>query len=346
MWLDMYGTVPENLWISWREKEGTPSQRNLKALAIQLVACWWRTVQLGVDMPPLRCSMVMGINMPNDNVCQVCSDPECKGNQVQLEDISGRLCLSWPHHKASNKQQGPGSGPIHQYPPPGSSTHKLTCALVEKVLPYLHSFMGESLAEVSTAVMLPDIWTARQPGTGMVYEPFSARASSYSKIFQKVCMGSLCFKPHGSGINNLQLVVSPFPWETSQPSDMRRMFITTVQELHDKVTAKLATSTNPEVGDVLKMLAARQVGNKTHMWEEHYDQLIKVREASQMVAFMGALKELLKEVVDKSNIASKLPRKRLLAPNARLLAAKRLREDDEAGPSNVFPPSRAGEVTS
>jgi hypothetical protein len=107
-----------------------------------LVTSWWRVMQVGVDIPPLRASMVCSLDMPHHLGCQdpTCHIPECQGNQVEVDE-QGRVSFSLVHHKTSHWQQDLLGGPICPSPPPDSITARLTKVVVEQALPLLYSSM-------------------------------------------------------------------------------------------------------------------------------------------------------------------------------------------------------------
>ena len=200
-WLEVFRRVPSNVWTRFSGRFETTKQDTLVTLTIQMVACWWRLVQVGVDGPPWRASMTFTLAMPNKYSCPhpTCSTPGCIGNQVELEETGDFLNITWEHHKSISSQTGVGSGPICQYPPKTSMTAKFTVILVETVLPHLYSVMGESVPDSEPLPMPPNVWSTNPSGQ-LQFKRF--QPDTYGKIFKAVCLGSKCFKPvvHGNDV--------------------------------------------------------------------------------------------------------------------------------------------------
>ncbi len=60
-----------------------------------------------------------------------------------------------------------------------------------------------------------------------------------------------------------------------------------------------------ELGESLKQLAARNIGNRSNTWFKAYDLLIKVKEAHLVESIMRALKGELAKEVEKSKLLTK-----------------------------------------
>lgn len=79
--------VSERTWLN--EDLSITEQHNLCRLAKHLLCCWWRAIQIGVDMPPLRSSSMFSIYMPHSYHCPdtLCSTVGCHGNQVEVRGL-------------------------------------------------------------------------------------------------------------------------------------------------------------------------------------------------------------------------------------------------------------------
>lgn len=190
----------------------------------QLLASWWRLVQVGVDIPPLRASMIISLSLPHSYPCSdaSCCISGCRGNQVEVSD-GGMVTFTFPHHKSSLSQEGLLSGPITCYPHPSCPTSRLTTILVRDALPLLHSLTVVEEEEESQPIQfLQDVW-------GTMEHPNSIRAmtaTSYSSKFKDICLGARCFLPlitseRGDVLDSIQLDPSPYLLKPFNPSACR-----------------------------------------------------------------------------------------------------------------------------
>jgi hypothetical protein len=284
---------------------------DVAALARGAVATLMRLMQVGVDAPPLRPSMIMSLNMPHKFGCQDpnCASPSCGGNQVAISArASDGLSFRLPHHKSVGASSG-GSGAIVVRPPAGSMVDRLTRLVVYKVLPFLYDGMDtRSLPEGVPLPMFPDVWhdsTSSKP-------PFRAFAdqSAYAHSFKRFCLGSGSVAPEpirgqsaAPPIERFKLVHSPFLPGEYTPGDCRKHFVTTVVHQQSHIADLLASTSRGAVISELKRISARHIGNKNGpLWDNHYDLYFSITESRVTAALMGALKKLLSGVVRDSGL--------------------------------------------
>jgi hypothetical protein len=87
-----------------------------------------------------------------------------------------------------------------------------------------------------------------------------------------------------------------------------------------------------ELSGQLKLLAARNIGNRSATWEKAYDLLIKVKEAKVVEALMKALRAELAKEVEKSRLLS---RKRVRVEGLGLTRLQRVKEE-KGGSSSLW----------
>jgi hypothetical protein len=258
-WLAVYECVPIHVWHSCMGRQETLRHYNLFVLSRQLLVCWWRVVQGGVDLPPLRSSMILSLCLPHKVTCShsTCSIPGCSGNQVVLSP-PGKVVFKIVHHKSSKHQGAFMGGPICPSPPAHSLTTRLTLALANSVLPYLYSLMGDTGPVVMP--VLPDVWTGVQADSQLSYRPMSD--TQYSKLW-KEALGVHSCKPASEGsssagddvLSSLELTPCAFGPNPFAPSDCRRQFVTAMVEKEAEMSADIPVV----VQQHLRGVVARQV---------------------------------------------------------------------------------------
>ena len=312
-WLELYELIPSHYWMDDVLRRVSTRHGNLIIVAKNLLACWWRLVQGGVDLPPLRVSMVMSLKRPHKYGCKhgTCCIDGCHGNQVEVSPLDGSLRFVLIHHKAVRAQSSLLGGPINPSPKPGSQTQVLTTIVIEKVLPLLYASMPD-VPESSPLPMLPDVWSSSLLGE-LKYKELTSQA--YQKQWLEQCVGKRSCLPSVENMQDplgtLRLVANPFPVGTFNPSDNRRHFVTAMVQYQDEVNRHIGRV--PELSNNLKALAARQVGHRQEQWEIAYDQMLKVNETKLVEGIMGGLKELLAKEVERSGLL-KVKRKPALQP--------------------------------
>lgn len=329
-WLELYELIPCHYWDDNEFCRGSTRQGNLIVVAKNLLACWWRLVQGGVDLPPLRASMVMSLKQPHKYGCKhgTCCIDGCHGNQVEVSPLDGSLRFVLIHHKAVKAQSSLLGGPINPSPKLGSQTQVLTTILIEKVLPLLYSCMPE-VPESSPLPMLPDVWSS-SPMEELRYKELTYQ--KYQKKWVELCVGKKSCLPTVQDMKDplgtLQLVTNPFIPGPFNPSDNRRHFVTAMVQYHDEVSQHVGRV--PALSNNLRTLAARQVGHRQEQWEVAYDQMLKVNEMKVVEGIMGGLKELLAMEVEKSGLL-KAKRKPALQPWLTHSAKRPMDEKDHGG---------------
>jgi len=239
--LAVYDIVPRHLWKLWAGETPCDNRtHNIRALGRQIVTCWWRAVQVGLDLPPLRASMVMSLHMPHSYPrCpeEGCSIPGCKGNQVVLSS-SGAIEFLLNHHKSVAFAQQVHGGPICPSPPKDSTTYKLTLALVECVLPMAYADMA-GVPESVPLPMLPDLHSGAKH---LSYQPNfkSMSKSQYTMSWKDACLGRnsvmVQVADNADPLGSLELVPMPFMEEAlcgfSPCRSWRKPFVASAHAVH------------------------------------------------------------------------------------------------------------------
>lgn len=306
-WLCMYARIPSTAWTGEQQLNPT-EQHNLIVVAVQLVVCWWRSVQIGTDIPPLRPCVVWGLMMPHSYPCTEpsCSMPrgECFGNHVKM--AGSATVFYTPHHKTEAHVETAIGGTMKPTPPEGSLTNRLTTALVRHALPLIYSKVPNT-PEAVPLPMLPDIFVGREGSmpitTGFGKDGPVFNSSSYGQRFQEHCVGKKTYLPKAESniLSTLRLVECPCPTGSFCPMDCRRHFVTSVVEFKQHVFKD--TTCEPDLKEALQALAARQIGNRVDQWVRCYDQMVFVREGRIAQAIMGSLREKLHSLVRHSGLA-------------------------------------------
>ena len=221
----MYDKIKPSHWSTFKGKRNNFKADALAMVGRQILACWWRLVQVGADIPPLRASMILSLSLPHSFQCSdaSCCIPGCMGNQVEMSD-GGMVTFTFPHHKSSLSQQGLLSGPITCFPPISSLTSKLTSALLRDALPLLHSLreVEEDEEGSQPTQFLMDVWGSQE-------HPHTIKAMTstiFATRFKEVCLGPRCLLPHitsevGDVLGCISLEPCPYMMPPFNPSVCR-----------------------------------------------------------------------------------------------------------------------------
>ena len=153
-WLRVFCLISDDTWTMLKgvspfdvldEAHHHIQARALFLVCRHIMASWWRVVQGGVDLPPLRPSMVRKLKRPDHQQCTHphCQVQGCKGNLVVLPPpgADGMLMgFTISHYKSQgNTSMRNQMGAAHLPLPANSLAEQLTMALLDKVLPHLDS---------------------------------------------------------------------------------------------------------------------------------------------------------------------------------------------------------------
>jgi hypothetical protein len=265
-----------------------------------LLTSFWHLLLIGVDMPPVRASMLTSLHLQKkgQHNCQHpnCAIMGCQGNQVQVDKASGKVTFVWVHHKSSFAADGILAGPICPSPPKGSLTETITNLVVTKALPYIYSKLVQ-VPKHAPLPMLPNVWTH---GNGQPKNKFRVMTLNSLSIIWAKLLTSKAFVPLPTSLTadrgQLDMVAHPFPAGSMLPSDTRRLFITAFVEHEAELTSTLKGS---QVVDLIRRVAARQVANQPETWKVAYDMLIKTREHAITASIMDALNRLVTRTVQR-----------------------------------------------
>ena len=255
--MQVFQNIPSHLWEVHTHSE-TQIQLNMIRVARQMVAAWWRLVQVGVDMPPLRSNMIMSLSMSHTYGCKQhgCSIQGCHGNMVSMNYAAGIMLYEMVHHKSVMAQFGPLAGPISPSPPRGSLTERLTSSIMHTVLPFVYSIM-HGVPTDSPLPMLPNIF-GQSVDEDLQFKEFNH--NSYGIYWEKTCLGACSVMPKWTSnlfsLDTLELVSHPFPGGTFMSSDNRRHFVTALVENQDLISSVLG-------GEVALISEVKQLANDT-----------------------------------------------------------------------------------
>ena len=84
--------IPYGDWAMQHGKPSPPKHTGLAMVAKGLLTSWVKLMLVGVDMPPVRVSMLLSLNMANTKTCQDkrCSIIHCNGNQAKASYQQGK----------------------------------------------------------------------------------------------------------------------------------------------------------------------------------------------------------------------------------------------------------------
>lgn len=339
LWLPVCEAIPQS-W--WHDAHGA-LRSQLMLVAREAFAAWWRCLQVGVDLSPLRPSLMMGLHMYTPgNRCrhESCFESTCKGNRIEVNELGGAT-IYLVHHKAASRQSGLLSGSLAPRLPPGSLTGRLTALLMRRqggLLEWLHQARGsfDQWDDLKNPILW-DFWA----GGGDALDQFAAGAglpmgdTLYSKRWRDVGIGLNCLVPvldghrhqksHGGWLQELATTKSlrmealPFPLAPYVPSDCRKMFATSLLHFGNILYAELSRSS--EVSPLLKDLMSRSQGHRSDTMTETYDLLLRVSEAECVQQTMLIMRRLLQEELANGNWRNKT-RQRLRLQHADLTALR------------------------
>eukprot|EP00955_Chlamydomonas_euryale_P052066 355048-Chlamydomonas_euryale.AAC.3 len=212
--------------------------------------------------------------MPHTYPCpeEGCSISGCKRVVVSS---TGDVGLVINHHKSMASLQQMHGGPICPSPPHGSTTHKLTLALVEHVLPMAYADM-QGVPESNPLPMLPDLYSGARH---LSYRPRFKGMRNYTEAWKDACLGMSSVMVEVGDISDpldsLHMVPTQFMQGPFMPPDCRRMFVTSTVEHQDSMGQHMMIVTStvehqdsmgqhmmqiPVLQKCLKGMAARQCG--------------------------------------------------------------------------------------